>query len=403
MSKCLIEDYPLMVSPRLAATIGLNEAIFLQQVHYWLISTDFEADGRKWVYNTMKQWHEQFPYCSERTLARIISSLTKQGLILTANYNRRGGDQTKWYSIDYEALDRLELPEFRPKKRSGNPTSGQRSAQPKHQDASPADVRGSSNLPKWQIEKNQGAADRSMHGSTSMSKCQVDADRDASKAAQPRPADCQDDRSSLPDCQSGFCQDGKGSMPICQVAHANMAEPLPENNARETAEITEEATIADRAIPITARSSSLPLEEVKVSTAQRELLLFASKIGMSEARMVYCLEEYGVDRVRRQVKLLQKNLELKKPIKNPAGWLIKALKEDYKDSAKLYAVMCQKEKAARRAAAEVRNRRLEAKYAEMHRAEMAEQSSQQGEFYEKYILGRQKHTASGEALPQTNA
>lgn len=192
-------------------------------------------------------------------------------------------------------------------------------------------------------------------------------------------------------------------MPICQVAHANMAEPLPENNARETAEITEEATIADRAIPITARSSSLPLEEVKVSTAQRELLLFASKIGMSEARMVYCLEEYGVDRVRRQVKLLQKNLELKKPIKNPAGWLIKALKEDYKDSAKLYAVMCQKEKAARRAAAEVRNRRLEAKYAEMHRAEMAEQSSQQGEFYEKYILGRQKHTASGEALPQTNA
>ena len=204
MSKCLIEDYPLMVSPRLAATIGLNEAIFLQQVHYWLISTDFEADGRKWVYNTMKQWHEQFPYCSERTLARIISSLTKQGLILTANYNRRGGDQTKWYSIDYEALDRLELPEFRPKKRSGNPTSGQRSAQP-------------------------------------------------------RPADCQDDRSSLPDCQSGFCQDGKGSMPICQVAHANMAEPLPENNARETAEITEEATIADRAIPITARSGSVKI------------------------------------------------------------------------------------------------------------------------------------------------
>ena len=31
----LIDDYPLIVLPALAEEIGLNEAIFLQQLNYW--------------------------------------------------------------------------------------------------------------------------------------------------------------------------------------------------------------------------------------------------------------------------------------------------------------------------------------------------------------------------------
>ena len=36
MSKMIIDDRPLMVLPKLATAIGLNEAIVLQQIHYWL-------------------------------------------------------------------------------------------------------------------------------------------------------------------------------------------------------------------------------------------------------------------------------------------------------------------------------------------------------------------------------
>ena len=36
MSKLLIADVPLVVLPKLAEEIGLNEAIFLQQLHYRL-------------------------------------------------------------------------------------------------------------------------------------------------------------------------------------------------------------------------------------------------------------------------------------------------------------------------------------------------------------------------------
>ena len=36
MSNLLIDDYPILVLPKLANEIGLNEAIVLQQMHYWL-------------------------------------------------------------------------------------------------------------------------------------------------------------------------------------------------------------------------------------------------------------------------------------------------------------------------------------------------------------------------------
>ena len=35
-SRLLIDEYPLVVQPSLAALVGINEAIILQQIHYWL-------------------------------------------------------------------------------------------------------------------------------------------------------------------------------------------------------------------------------------------------------------------------------------------------------------------------------------------------------------------------------
>ena len=52
MSKLLINESPLQVQPSLAMAIGLNEAIFLQQLHYWIGTSRFVRDGKKWVYNT---------------------------------------------------------------------------------------------------------------------------------------------------------------------------------------------------------------------------------------------------------------------------------------------------------------------------------------------------------------
>lgn len=100
----LIEEPPLQVLPSLAKSIGLNEAIVLQQIHYWLRKSNNVKDGNKWIYNSMTNWQKQFSFWSLPTVKRVFRSLENQGLLITANYNKAGFDKTKWYRIDYEKL-----------------------------------------------------------------------------------------------------------------------------------------------------------------------------------------------------------------------------------------------------------------------------------------------------------
>ena len=112
MGKLLFDEPPLTVSPSLAVIVGLEEAIVLQQVKYWLtINEEKKANyfnGRYWVYNSYREWQKQFPFWSERTVRRIIGRLESRGLLISDNHNEAGFDKTKWYTIDYEELTRHE-------------------------------------------------------------------------------------------------------------------------------------------------------------------------------------------------------------------------------------------------------------------------------------------------------
>jgi len=107
MSKLLINENPILVLPTLAKKIGLNEALFIQQLHYWLADSKHTYDGYQWVYNTYEDWHRQFPFWSTSTIRRIIGKLEREGLIISGNYNRFKMDKTKWYRINYEYLESL--------------------------------------------------------------------------------------------------------------------------------------------------------------------------------------------------------------------------------------------------------------------------------------------------------
>jgi hypothetical protein len=98
-------DDTLTFSKRLAVKIGLNEALFLQQLHYWLQRSDNIKDGFAWVYNTCAQWQEQLPFFSDSTIKRTIKSLKEKGLIIVSSYNKAAFDHTKWYRIDYDQLN----------------------------------------------------------------------------------------------------------------------------------------------------------------------------------------------------------------------------------------------------------------------------------------------------------
>ncbi|MGM7635663.1 DnaD domain-containing protein [Bacillus sp. Hm123] len=107
MSKLLLDERPLVIIPSLATKVGLNESIILQQIHYWLQSSEHKHDDRKWVYNTYEQWQEHFPFWSISTIRRSIKSLEDAGLLIAGNFNKRKSDKTKWYSIDFEKVEGL--------------------------------------------------------------------------------------------------------------------------------------------------------------------------------------------------------------------------------------------------------------------------------------------------------
>jgi hypothetical protein len=96
-----------MLIPALAVVIGLNEAILLQQIHYWLLDSTHIIDGRTWIYNTLNEWHAQLPFWNERTLRRVIKSLVTKNLINVEQFNKARCDRTNWYSINYVEVDRL--------------------------------------------------------------------------------------------------------------------------------------------------------------------------------------------------------------------------------------------------------------------------------------------------------
>jgi hypothetical protein len=107
MPRLLIDEYPLIVLPSLAKLIGLHEAIMLQQIHYWISNpkNDGVHDGRRWVYNSTRQWQEQVPFMSESQIWDALKSLERGGLVVVGNYNKSGFDRTKWYSIDYDIFN----------------------------------------------------------------------------------------------------------------------------------------------------------------------------------------------------------------------------------------------------------------------------------------------------------
>ena len=108
MSKLLINENPIMIQPTLVMKLGLNQAIIIQQVHYWLLKSPHIKDGKRWIYNTYKDWKQQFPFWSEKTIMRTFLALEEEGYVISANYNRMKIDKTKWYSIDYDKLAEIE-------------------------------------------------------------------------------------------------------------------------------------------------------------------------------------------------------------------------------------------------------------------------------------------------------
>lgn len=107
-SPLLINESPLQALPSLACLLGINPAIILQQIHYWSVQPriGIEKDGRRWVYNSARQWQEEnFPWLSVDSVGRILRKLEEDGYLESDVFNESTMDTTKWYTINYEHLN----------------------------------------------------------------------------------------------------------------------------------------------------------------------------------------------------------------------------------------------------------------------------------------------------------
>lgn len=108
MSRLLINEPPLQVLPSLAVKIGLNEAIVLQQIHYWLDRSKTSISGHLWVYNSVSEWRTQFPFWSDDTIGRALKSLRARGVVIAEQLSPDARDRSLYYRINYSALSEID-------------------------------------------------------------------------------------------------------------------------------------------------------------------------------------------------------------------------------------------------------------------------------------------------------
>ena len=363
MSKLLINEVPLMCLPSLAVKIGLNEALFIQQLHYWVDRSKNIIDGRQWVYNTMADWSKQFPFWSQKTLSRTISNLEKQKLVVSGNYNQKGYDRTKWYTIDYAALERIEK---------------EQSETEEHEESEPDVSRENDDFVDDQFigtkcphEENQGVtgtmgddfvSDQSMRTKCPHEKNQGSADPavDASVIDQSIGTNCPyEENQGLPDSFGEQGQNGRFIGTSCPdpsghfvpMESDNLSSPIPENNNREFSEKT-----------TTNRSEELAVAKnmVNIKDSLERLFLVMPSYGITLVTAKKFIAEYGLAAVEQQMKLLKKALQ-KGKINNPAGWLHTALREEYVDAPAAFKQLQEEKKAAmREKAAEIERQQIAA-------------------------------------------
>lgn len=92
----------------IAERYGVHSAIILQHLIFWIKHNEENKinfhDGCYWTFNSKRAFTEQFPYLSERQIRYAIDKLLSEGIIKTANYNKRSYDRTLWYALTEKGM-----------------------------------------------------------------------------------------------------------------------------------------------------------------------------------------------------------------------------------------------------------------------------------------------------------
>jgi hypothetical protein len=96
----LLNELLPRLSPALAAEIGLVASVLFLQIEFLIAVSDNVRNGRRWTYQSIRDFKSMFPFWSHETINRGIKSLQAMGLIDVQNFNRHKYDRTRWFAIN---------------------------------------------------------------------------------------------------------------------------------------------------------------------------------------------------------------------------------------------------------------------------------------------------------------
>jgi hypothetical protein len=87
----------------LASKYGEEEAILIHHFKHWIRLNRFKKknirDGKCWTYQSRKDIAAYLPYWSVDEVRRLTEKLERQGVLISANFNKSPIDKTLWYAF----------------------------------------------------------------------------------------------------------------------------------------------------------------------------------------------------------------------------------------------------------------------------------------------------------------
>lgn len=294
-SSLLIQESPLTVQPNLAVLIGLNEAIFLQQLQYWISREAGICDeyGRRWIYNTVKQWNVQFPFWSESTIKRTIKSLEDQEVMISTvignSYNK-----TKAYTINYELIEELSKKIVHKQYQASIESVDRRISAPPPM--------------REKIEYTEEASDPDV------------------MQQEYEVTDISED-----DTESQNVKTDEPRISVKMTLHEEQGEPYrsvkmtPQDSPPENPITARDCETPSRA-RVTETTTTENTHRIETTTGDVRSLCVA--LGISSPSLERFIRRYGEEKVYEKARFLEIAMQTK-TVRNPTGWLHSALKENY--------------------------------------------------------------------------
>lgn len=93
-------------SEEIATKYGLNEAVVIGRIYELVKAKPYDPEEpkerREWIRMPLKEWEEELPWFSGRTIHRTISTLEDNKLVRVEQFDKNHWDTAKWYTLNYD-------------------------------------------------------------------------------------------------------------------------------------------------------------------------------------------------------------------------------------------------------------------------------------------------------------